>query len=195
MRARPIGCSLAAMAIGLSMASCRSAPTRVFLPEPVAPTSTPGPCNGPQIRVAAVHVPPSLDRVEMLGDIAPGELQIDDLDRWAAPLGLLARQALTSDLAARLPNGRVISPSLGKAPGVHSLAVDILAFRADKHGASLEASWLLSSPLPPRGLGATAVVLRTENPSATPAAMAGALGNLLAQLADRISADLCSVDP
>ncbi len=185
--------ALAATSIGLSMAACRSAPTRLFVPEPVAPTVSAGPYDGPPVRVDAVHVPPSLDRVEMLGDIAPGELQIDDFDHWAAPLGLLARQTLTADLAARLPAGRVISPSLAKPPGAASLAVDILAFSADKHGARLEASWVLT---PTRHApGASAVVVRTENPSATPAAMAGALSDLLAALADRIAAYVCAVEP
>jgi uncharacterized lipoprotein YmbA len=167
----------------------------VFEPEPVPPTLSTRPCDGPQLRIDAVHVPPSLDRVQMLGHTAPGELQIDELDHWAAPLGLLARQALTADLQARLPQGRVLLPSLAKPPGAESLAVEILSFRADARGARLEAGWLLTSPLQPRALSVTGVVLRTENPSATPATLAGALSNLLAGLADRIAASLCSADP
>jgi hypothetical protein len=196
MKARTLLCGgLAAVSMGLSMASCRGAPTRLFVPESVAPTVSPRPYDGPPIRVDAVHVPPSLDRVQMLGDIAPGELQVDDHDHWAAPLGLLARQTLTADLAARLPAGRVLFPSLAKPPGAQSLAVDILAFTADKHGARLEASWGLSSTLHGRDSSAPAVVLQYDHPSATPAAMAGALSDLLAQLADRIAAYLASGNP
>jgi uncharacterized lipoprotein YmbA len=55
-----------------------------------------------------VHIPPALDRIEILSEVAPGEFKVNDLDHWVAPLGPVARQTLTADLIARLPQGRVI---------------------------------------------------------------------------------------
>jgi uncharacterized lipoprotein YmbA len=103
------------------------------------------PYVGPALRVDSVHVPPSMDRIEITTERAPGEFRINDLDHWAAPLARLARQTLTADLVLRLPAGRVIFPHLDKTQGAIGISVDILAFSAGAKGARLEASWTVTS--------------------------------------------------
>jgi uncharacterized protein len=172
------------------MASCRSAPTRIFTLEPIAAASAIGRYSGPALRVDAVHIPPSLDRIEITTEIAPGELRINDLDHWAAPLEQLMRQALTADLMARLPKGRMIAPHLTKSQGALGVNVDILEFSADAKGARLEASWIMTSDDSKPTSAHRAVLLEDDTPSAGAAATARALSTMLARLADRISGDL-----
>jgi uncharacterized lipoprotein YmbA len=172
--------------------SCHSAPTRVFTLDASAPTSALGSYGGPPIRIDAVHVPPALDRIEVVSNIAPGELKINDLDHWSAPLGQAARQALSADMVSRLPQGRVIFPHLAKSEDALGISVDVLDFKADQRGAYLEASWVITSTDPKSGAGRGTVALRTDLPSAGAASTAQALSALLAQLADRIVADLQS---
>ncbi len=172
------------------IASCQSSPTRLFMLETVGGAPAVAPYGGPPLRVNAVHMPPSLDRIEIVTDAAPGELQLSELEHWAAPLGRLTRQTLTEDLAMRLPKGRVIFPHLPMPQGAIGLTVDILAFSADQKGARLEASWSFTSEdLKPESAH-EAVSLRNDTPTAGAAATARALSALIAQLADRISADL-----
>jgi uncharacterized protein len=181
----------AAMLASVSvLISCQSAPTRIFTLYPIAPASAPSPYAGPPIRVETVHVPPALDRIEVVGNVAPGELKISDLDHWSAPLGQVARQALSADMVSRLPQGRVIFPHLAKPEDALGLSVDVLDFKADQRGASLEASWVITSTDPKSRSARGTAVLRTDMPSAGAAATAQALSALLAQLADRIVADL-----
>ena len=185
---KPLTVAVAGMAVFLT--SCQSAPTRLFALDPIAPTSIPSSYNGPAIRVDAVHIPPALDRIEILSEIGLGEFKVSDRDQWVAPLGQLARQALTEDLIARLPPGRVIFPDLAKSTGTISVSVDLLAFSAGREGAKLQASWVgTSDGYQPRSYGGT-MLLETTLRGAGSAATASALSTLLAELADRIVAEL-----
>jgi uncharacterized lipoprotein YmbA len=186
------GCAKRAGVIALLVfvAACQSGPTRVFSLTPVVSASIANHYSGRPIRIDAVHVPPALDRIEILSQVAPGELRVNELDHWAAPLGQLVRQALTADLIARLPPGGVIFPHLAKPAGAIGVSVDLLAFSADREGATLEVSWVgTSTGTEPPTCGGT-MVLRTTLPGAGSAGIAGALSTLLAELADHIAAEL-----
>jgi uncharacterized lipoprotein YmbA len=172
------------------LAACHSAPTRFYMVEPIAPIATPADYRGPAVRVEAVHIPAALDRMEILNEVAPGEFKVRDLDQWAAPLGQGVRQALTADLAARLPPGRVIYPHLAKSPGTISISVDMLAFDADRQRATLQVSWLGTADGPQPAAHGESMVLHTTLSGAGPASMVAALSTLLATLADRIVGEL-----
>jgi uncharacterized lipoprotein YmbA len=156
----------------------------------VAPVSTITPYPGPAIRVDAVHVPPALDRIEVVSDIAPGELKVSDLDHWSAPLAQVAKQALSADMVARLPSGRVIFPHLVKPEGALGVNVDIMDFRADTNGAYLEASWLITAKDSDTARRWGTGRFRREGSAEGARATANALSALLAQLADQIVAEL-----
>ncbi len=172
--------------------SCQSTPTHLLTLEPVAPATLSSAHDGPPIRVDAVHLPPALDRAEVVGSQGPGGLMIYDFDQWSAPLGQLARQTLAEDLLRRLPAARIIFPYLPKPDGALGLTVDVLDMRVDETGVHLDASWLLT----PSGANASAsghggtVSLRTAAPTVGAAGTAKALSALLGQLADRIVATL-----
>lgn len=84
--------------------------------------------DGPPLQVRAVRLPPANDRPELTTEVTPGEWQIRDFDHWIAPLDRLARQALSEDLAARLPPGRLVFPGAAYPPTGADLTVDILSF-------------------------------------------------------------------
>jgi uncharacterized lipoprotein YmbA len=187
--------TVAVAGIVVLLTSCQSAPTRLFALNPVAPASIPGPYHGPAIRVEVVHVPPALDRIEISSEVAPGEFRVNELDHWVAPLTQITRQVLTADLMARLPQGRVIFPHLAGPAGAIGINVDLLSFRADREGvATLHVSWVgIADASQPRCEGT--MVLQTTQAGVTPAATANALSTLLAQLADRIVAELSLLTP
>jgi uncharacterized lipoprotein YmbA len=140
--------------------------------------------------VEAVHIPAALDRMEIVSQVAPGEYKVSEMDQWIAPLGQGIRQALTMDLAARLPPGRVVFPHIAKPPETLGLSVEILDFNIDRRGARLQVSWLgTSDGAGPRSCGST-FVLQTTLSGAGSASTATALSTLLAELADRIVAEL-----
>jgi uncharacterized lipoprotein YmbA len=178
--------------LALLLAACQSAPTRVYTLEAVATSAPTAGYAGPAIRVDAVQVPPPWDRIELLRPTGRGEWRIDDLNEWGAPLGRLMRATLTADLMLRLPPERVIPPALPQPAGALGLRVDVLDFRADSHGARLDASWVLTSGIDSQAAAGTTHSAALEVPQALdgPAATAHALAELLGQLADAISAQL-----
>jgi uncharacterized protein len=176
--------------MGLVLTACHSAPTRFFALDSVAPSSAAVAYHGPAIRVDVVHLPPTLDRIEVVAETTPGELRISDFDHWSAPLGQLARQALSADLVRRLPPGQVIFPHLAKPEGALGISVDVLEFKTDAQSASLQASWVVSSGTSKQQSTGGTAILRVAAPATGATATAQALDALLGQLADRIVADL-----
>jgi uncharacterized lipoprotein YmbA len=194
--AAAVSCTLLACCAALLLSACASStPTRYFALEAVAPSSAargdaPAPMayDGPPIEVRSVQIPPTLDRLEMVREVAPGELDVRDFDHWAAPLGRMSRQALTEDLASRLPPDRLVFPGAAGPKVRGDLTVDVLSFRIDGGTATMVMSWSLRWPeqTTPRG----ASLQLTAPATAGAAATSRAWSELMAQAADRIAADL-----
>lgn len=180
------------LATGLT--ACQSAATRLFTLEPLAPSGPHAPMlagTGTPVRVDAVHLPPALDRQELMTSSTPGEFKIRELDQWSAPLSDLARQTLTADLSLRLSPGQVIFPHLPKPAGALGITVDVLELSADARGAVLQASWLVASADAAKDSHRAFVTLHAAaSRDEDPATAAHVLSTLLAELADRIVADL-----
>ena len=179
----------------LSSACASTSPTRYFALEAVAPASparldasAPIAYGGPPIEVRSVQIPPTLDRLEMVREIAPGELDVRDFDHWAAPLARMSRQVLTEDLASRLPPDRLIFPGAAGPAVRGSLTVDVLSFRIDAGTATMVMSWALAWPDQPSPRGASLQL--TTSAVGDAASTSRAWSTLMAQAADHIAADL-----
>ena len=160
----------------------------------VSPDTTP-------VRITRVTLPGELDRAQLVRRIDPTRLQIDDQDRWAAPLDDMIRRVLSSDLAARLSSTLVVDanePVAGQR--VQALAIDIQDFYADAGcSVTLRATWILTPPQPPGGKdegGQAARPRQAREQTQVPAtsacagadAVPGAMSRALALLSDRIAA-------
>ena len=186
--------SLIALALtGAALAGCAGAKTQFYTLDPAVGGPAPAYAAayaGPPVRIDAVHVPPALDRLELVEPDGANAVKVRDLAHWAAPLGEMARRVLTQDLAARLPQGSVVFPDSPKPQGARGIVVDMLALSPGADGVTLDASW---SVLP----GARGGALRQRQARLTTAAAAqpAAISALIGQLADRIAADLASAPP
>ena len=186
----PLGFLLAS---GALLAGCASAPTRFFTLDPVAPAQPSAAAYpGPPVKVLAVNIPPALDREELVSETAPGEVKVHDLEHWAAPLGLTARQVLVQDLAGRLPAGAVLGPASPGGDGVATLSVDVVSFHAGPEGAQMQASWNAALPgvAGPQVFRSTLMTLQAAGASPGGAGAARAFSALLGQVSDQIAATL-----
>ncbi|HSZ09325.1 MAG TPA: ABC-type transport auxiliary lipoprotein family protein [Steroidobacteraceae bacterium] len=171
----------------LAISGCRSAPTRLYSLRTV-PAQVTVLYAGPAVRVDAVHLPADMDRAEITTQSAAGEITIHELDHWAASLPRMAQQTLTADLIARLPPGKVILAPLDKPDHAMGLNVVILRSGSDAKGAVFVASWQANA-----GNASTRssdLVTLESDAAVTPSEVANRLSELLAQLADRIAAQL-----
>ena len=128
-----------------AVAGCRSSPPKHFyVLDPVPPRQGQSVTTKAVVQVAAVNIPPSIDRQEMVRESAAGSLQISDRNRWGAPLADMTQDVLTRDLMERLPADQVI-PSRTSAPaGAYEITVDLLQFGGDATGdVVLQGGWSL----------------------------------------------------
>ena len=170
------------------LASCRSSPPkRFYVLDPVGPQQK---LAGPPraiLQVAAVNIPPSLDRQEMVRESSQGALQISDLNRWGAPLADMAQDVLTQDLMERLPDGHVLPPRAAAPAETYEVTVDLLQFGRGPSGTlMLRGGWSLfhlgsDTPVLNRRIQLTERVV-----SADYAAQAQGMSRLLGRLADDV---------
>lgn len=196
MSRRPLSAQAwAAAACAGTLAACASIPTRFYTLDPVAPAAAGSFGRVLPVRVDAVHLPPGLNRPEIVEQTAANRVTVHDFALWSAPLGEQARRVLTQDLAARLPAGAVTFPDAPKPPTGRGLVVDVLAISHADGQAVMDASWTLtvggrtSAGAP---LAYTGRTLRLTAPASGGGAEAVApeTSALMGRLADAIAADL-----
>jgi len=189
-----VAAALAAAFVGLT-ACASSPPTQFYSLEPVAPQG-PAPQSDvttsqtAPLRIAAVHIPPALDRREIVRLGADNRLDISGLQRWGAPFDEMVQHVLTQNLVERLAANEVVLP-LGPAPAdTQSVVIDLLQFQSNASGnVVLQGSWSLLLP----GQSAPALIrdFRYEDSAGAQsfADEAAAMSRLLARLADDIAAE------
>lgn len=180
----------------LLLAGCgHSPPTHFFTLDPTPP-ARPAAARAATamapIQLDAVHIPPALDRPQVVTQLGANRLDVHDFDQWASPLGEMMRRTLAQDLLARLPQGEFVLPDAPRPQGVRGLVVDVLQIDAAPGGrVTLEASWTLMVPGTTR-----AAMIRNVQLSADaepgPQGTAAAMSQLLGQLADQIVGDVAS---
>ncbi|HZO22183.1 MAG TPA: PqiC family protein [Steroidobacteraceae bacterium] len=178
--------AIALAALGAGCAS--SPPTQFFTLEPI-PASHPAPevPHGP-IQIVAVHIPPLLDRDQIVREGSPGALIVSDRHRWGAPLGEMMRGVLTQDLLLRLPAGAVVLPQQPAPPQTNTLTVDVLRFVADASGnVILEGAWSLVPPGSDTSTVNLGIHITEPAGGADYAQQAHAMSLAVAQLADEIA--------
>ena len=182
-----------ALTAALILGACASPPTRFFTLD-AAPGAAAAPATayaGPALRVRAVHIPDALDRAELASEPHAGIIAVNDFAHWAAPLGRLARAALSEDLAARLSAGAVATPEAPLPAGGCDLTVDILSFNVVEGQARMQVSWALIPGA--GGHAAPPVILALDGPApgtraeAVAAGLSGLLGALSATMAESLT--------
>ncbi|MGH6993810.1 MAG: PqiC family protein [Caulobacteraceae bacterium] len=178
---------IAVIASLLALAACgHSPPTRFFTLSPVGPENGPARASNGPIQLDAVHIPAELDRPQMVRQVSANRLEIEEQDRWGAPLGAMMRRTLAQDLLARLPAGAFILPDAPRAGGVRGLVVNILELQASDGRVILQASWSLIEEGEARPAVTRDVELSAEA-GGGPAGEASAISKVLGSLADRIA--------
>ena len=139
-------CAAAASAV-LLLACCASAPLpRIYVLESARPVPTdmsPG-RDGDRIQVAPIAIPDYLDSTDLLMRQGAHELVASSTGRWGDRLSLGLREALASDLRARLPRD-FITTTRDLDPLARQLLLTVSALDVWQGGRCiLTASWSIS---------------------------------------------------
>ena len=181
--------TLSTILIVFLLAACGSSPKTHFYTLSVAPGSTGHGIQTP-VQLAAVHIPPSLDRRQMVRLTSANSVEISEVNRWSAPFDEMVRNVLAQDLAARLPTGKLILPRAPAPQGTRTIVVTVVKFGPDPSGeVKLDGSWALLDAA--SGMSVSEHVVKLDaGPAPDADSTAAAMSHALGQLADRIAAGL-----
>lgn len=138
--------ALATMAlVGVFCAACgASAPSRFYTlgsgakPDGAAPASY-------GVIVGEVSVPAVVDRPQFVVQVAPNRVEIDEFNRWAAPLGTAIADVIAADLAGILGTPNVATASQTRFDATYRVAVDIQRFDSiPGEAVQVEAVWAVT---------------------------------------------------
>ncbi|MDB5480931.1 MAG: hypothetical protein JWO83_1984 [Caulobacteraceae bacterium] len=170
----------------LGVACGHSAPTEFLTLQPVPPQVRSPSAPGDPVRVAAVHLPPWLDRLEVTRPTEGAAVVVEDFERWSAPVGDLALAALTEDLADRLAGVTVLPARAIAPPATRDVTVDLTSLT--RRGTSLELDGAATVTDARTGalILSLPISLRTPASAGAPGE-ARALDELMGELADRLA--------
>lgn len=175
--------SLAAVLVpllaGALVAGCvlkRSKDSQMFVLEPLAARGAATATAGAPVAVVGVQpveVPGWIDRPQVATRVAGSQVAADEFARWGEPIARGVQRVVAENLAALLPERRVISaPWAGYEPVVHKLDLTITELARQADGSVLlEARWAI--------IGRDRSTLAQRRSShRSPAATAGAAGTV-----------------
>ena len=80
------------------------------------------------IVVGPVSIPPSVDRPQLVVQVAPNQVTVDEFDRWAGPLDDSIARVVAGNLAVLLGTSEVgVAPVTGFVP-THRVTIDVQRF-------------------------------------------------------------------
>ncbi len=173
----------AGLAVLCQTACLHSPNTRLYTLEPIAPSASAG-VSGVRLQLRGTHVPPQFDRLEITATPRRGPLHTYAFAQWAAPLPELVQATLATDLARRLPAGRLVNSAAPTPADAAILSFDILSLEVDRGGAQAEVNWTLSRPGQAAVSRQASLVAPAQGRG--PEADARAISRLLALAADHI---------
>ena len=145
MRARAVVACLALLPAGCVLK--HSAPARLYVLQAVArgPQDLAGDAPRGDLGVQRVSIPAWMDRAEITARLGPGEIVPDPLARWGEPFARGIQRVVTENLAALLPERRVVAAPFAVRQAVDrrlDLAITECARQPDG-SVLLEARWAI----------------------------------------------------
>ena len=104
-----------------------SAPARFYSLDPTAVSDGAAPVNYP-IMVGPVSVPAAVDRPEFVLQSAPNRVDLDEFNRWDAPLNDAIAQVVAGDLVKLLGTPNVAAAPMANFDPAYRVTIDVQRF-------------------------------------------------------------------
>jgi uncharacterized protein len=183
--------TLLALLATLAIAGCSSSqPPRFYS---LSATAVPGAVTNVAVLVGPVTIPASVDRPQFVVQVAPNRVEVDEFNRWDAPLGDSVARVLASDLASELGTSQVAIAPLANFKPAYVVAIDIQRFDSIKDQAAiLDTVWTvraIAGGATHSGRTSVRVPVQSNGYDALAAAHSDAMAKLSADIAASIRAD------
>ena len=111
--------------------------------------------------VGPVSIPASVDQPQFVVQVAPNRVDVDEFNRWAAPLNDSIARAVAGDLAVQLGTPNVTTAQLANFNPAYWVTIDVQRFESVRgEAATVDAVWVVRRP--PAGKRARAVRSRAR---------------------------------
>jgi len=118
-----------------------TAPSRFYtLDSTATPDGTPAAYTA--VMVGPVSVPASVDEQEFVVQVAANRVEVDEFNRWAAPLSDGIARAVAGDLVVLLGTPNVAASPMANFNPAYSVTIDVQRFESTRNeGVLLDAVW------------------------------------------------------
>lgn len=124
-----------------AIAGCASAEPRFYTLESTA-TPQAALAAHETVIISAVSIPDEVDQPQFVLQVAPNRVEVEDFNRWAAPLSDAIARAIAGDLAAELGTPDVVAAPTANLNPAYQVTIDVQRFESIKGEAALvEAVW------------------------------------------------------
>jgi uncharacterized lipoprotein YmbA len=173
--------------VAAAAASCASAPARFYN---LDSTATPAgvPATRDAVMVGPVSIPASVDQPEFVVQVAPNRVEVDEFNRWDAPLNDAIAQAVAGDLVKLLGTPDVTSAPMANFVPAYRVTIDVQRFDSvPGRSALVEAVWTVR-----RTAGGETRSGRTTAPEAVQGDSFDALAAAHSRALARLSGDIAT---
>jgi uncharacterized lipoprotein YmbA len=120
---------------------CSTKPARFYTLDSTA-TSAGAPAAHIAVTVGPVTVPASVDQPEFVTQVASNRVELDEFNRWAAPLSDSIARATAGDLAVLLGTPDVATSPMANFIPAYSVTINVQRFESTRNqGVLLDAVW------------------------------------------------------
>ena len=179
------------IAVLVTLQACGTAPSRYYRLDSAA-TAMGAQALPATVMVGPVSVPAAVDRPEFVLTDGPNRVEVEEFDRWAAPLDDSIARAVAGDLSVLLATPNVATAPLADFKPDYNVAINVQRFESDKGNAALvDAVWAVSSAAGKTRSGRTVAreTVQGEGFDALAAAHSRAIAQLSSDIAAAIRAE------
>jgi uncharacterized protein len=98
------------------------------------------------VLVEPVSVPPAVDQPQIVVQVAPNRVEVEEFDRWDAPLAGSIARAVAGDLSVLLGNPNVATAPLANFNAAYTVTINVQRFQSVKGETALvDAVWVVRS--------------------------------------------------
>jgi uncharacterized protein len=131
--------------IAIAAAGCSTAPSHFYtLDSTAAPAAAPA--TGVAVVVGPVSVPDTVDRAEFVVQVASNQVDVEEFNRWAAPLGDGIARAVAGDLSTLLGTPDVAVGPMANFTPAYRVTIDVQRFDSVQgQSATIDTMWSVHS--------------------------------------------------
>ncbi|MFO1154931.1 MAG: PqiC family protein [Rhodospirillales bacterium] len=191
-----VGSVIAVAAVSFVAGCASTPPTNFYTLSSVVPATQGGSAQAPAavVAIGPVSLPDYIDRPQIVTRESAYAVKVASYDQWAGPLTDMVPRVLIDNVAAGLPQDRVVGfPRVSGTSFDYRIAVDITRFDADPSGtATLVAHWQIYDRVARRALLVTDDTFVRQAANTSYEAIVAAMSGTLADLSDRLADDVAA---